>query len=67
MRLGGLSAHEATARAANIRVTMMCQAASPQAACDAAAPVRSKKVPAYAHSLRRGKRGANKAMAPSTF
>src|ERR1700735_4452269 len=32
-----------------------------------AAPVRSKKMPAYAHSLSRGKRGTGMATAPSTF
>lgn len=36
-------------------------------AVDATAPVRSKKVPAYAHSLRRGSSGARIAKLPRTF
>ena len=39
---------------------------SPRTARDAAAPVMLKKMPAYAHSLRRGTRGASKAIPAST-
>ncbi len=46
VRLGGRSAHEAIARAAKDAVTITCHAASPDTACDTAAPVRLKKMPA---------------------
>ena len=46
VRFGGRSAHDATARTAKEPVTITCHAASPDAACDAAAPVMLKKMPA---------------------
>ncbi len=57
MRLAGRSAHDAMIKRARDAVTITCRAASPIAACDTAAPVMLKKVPAYAHSLGRGSRG----------
>ena len=39
----------------------------PTAAKDSAAPVSSKTVPAYAHSLRRGRPGASRAAAASSL
>ncbi len=40
---------------------------SATASRDAAAPVKSKIIPAYAHSFARERRGATIAIAPSTF
>src|SRR5258708_27419422 len=45
----------------------MSAAPSPTHARVAAAPVRSKKKPAYAHSFTRGKPGTTMAIAPSSF
>ena len=65
-RLSGRSAHDATARPAKTSGATMWLTSSPPTARDAAAPVMLKKIPAYAHSLRRGSRGASKAIPAST-
>jgi hypothetical protein len=67
VRLGGRSAQETTVNVVMMMGAMRFTTLSPFAACDAAAPVISKKAPAYAHSLSRAKRGASKAMVASSF
>jgi hypothetical protein len=66
IRLCGLSPQEATASPTN---TSGANRAIPSrhTACDAAAPVISKIIPAYAHSFNRGKRGASSAGTASNF
>ena len=60
----GRSAHGASANAAKIRHVMMWPTHLPRNACEAAAPVSSKTVPAYAHSFSRRNPGASKTLAP---
>src|SRR5438094_6037716 len=67
VRLCGRSAHEASVRTAKMRAQIILPTSSPLATLDAAAPVILMKVPAYAHSLSRGKPGTSKAIAPSGF
>src|SRR5262245_31160931 len=72
VRFPGRSAHETSARAAMTSGAAMWATyhgppMSPATASVIAAPVSSKVIPAYAHSLRRGNRGTRIAMPPSTF
>jgi hypothetical protein len=46
--------------------TSILLTASPAAACDSAAPLSAKNIPAYAHSFTRGSSGATIAVAPSS-
>jgi len=66
-RPSGRSAHEIIARAAKIRGAAKSLVISPCRTYDAAAPLSSKKTPAYAHSFSRGKPGATMTTAPRSF
>src|SRR6185295_8661444 len=65
--LAGRSAHDAATSARKTSGATMSAAPSPTKARVAAAPVRSKKKPAYAHSFTRGMPGTVIATAPSNF
>src|SRR5262249_17544465 len=65
-RLGGRSAHDASARLHNTTGATI-SLARPRTACDAAAALSSKTIPAYAHSLRRSTPGTTNVIAPGIF
>src|SRR5262249_45730031 len=67
VRLGGRRRTEITATTAKKTGDAISLAGSPCRANDAAAPVNSKNTPAYAHSFRRGMRGASNTTPPKTF
>lgn len=62
-----LSAHEAIATASSTSGPSARVGSSGTATCEMAAPLRSKKMPAYAHSFSRGNRGASSAGTASSF
>ena len=66
-RDGGRKAQDARTTTAIISGMLTMAGPSRAAAREAAAPVRSKIIPAYAHSFKRGRRGATTAIAPRTF
>jgi len=69
IRLCGRSAHEASVRTARMRGVQKRVPGSsrPRTTPDAIAPVYTKKAPADAHSLSRGKQGTSKVMPAGSF
>src|SRR4030095_4346905 len=63
----GLSAQETKLSAIRTTSTPTCQVSAPVAKAETAAPLMLKKIPAYAHSLSRGNRGYNNAIAAISF
>ena len=58
--------HDMMTAGTTVRGMRILPAGSPDAACDSAAPVSVKNMPAYAHSFTRGQTGARIATAPSS-